>query len=516
MSAAHASPDIVGRPDRSQRASDELVLRPPPPLERSEGGSGVLMNALPMLGSLGSILLVATAGGSGQTGRQYLSAGLFLFATVGFVVVQIDRQRTRKQHGMAARRAGYLRYLDTVRDTVRGAAAQQRRALGRHHPPPTSLPALAAEGSRVWERGPSDPRFLQVRYGVSDQPLALRLVPPETAPDSAEVADPVAAAALRRLLSVHRVQPGLPDTLDLRAVARIQLTGSEEQARSTARALVCSATAFHAPRHLLVAVLTTEEGRVHWDWLKWLPHAHSTRATDALGRQRLVATTRADLAALLPADLTDRPRFGADERPLTPHILVIVDDVPLPADDPLLPASGRNGVTVLDLSALDAPPLGAGMLRLGPEGRDACDLQVAEAFARRLAPLRGAVPGPGPQAHGGGATDLMALLEIGDPRALDPAVSWRPRPACARLRVPIGTDEDGAPVHLDLKEAAQQGMGPHGLVIGATGSGKSELLRTLVVGLAVSHPPDQVNFVLVDFKGGATLPARQTCPTSRP
>ena len=60
-------------------------------------------------------------------------------------------------------------------------------------------------------------------------------------------------------------------------------------------------------------------------------------------------------------------------------------------------------------------------------------------------------------------------------------------------------------LELDLKEAAQDGMGPHGLLVGATGSGKSELLRTLVLGLAATHPPDVLNMVLVDFKGGATF-----------
>lgn len=71
--------------------------------------------------------------------------------------------------------------------------------------------------------------------------------------------------------------------------------------------------------------------------------------------------------------------------------------------------------------------------------------------------------------------------------------------------MPIGVGEDGAPVMLDLKEAAQEGMGPHGLCVGATGSGKSELLRTLVLGLAVTHTSETLNFVLADFKGGATF-----------
>jgi S-DNA-T family DNA segregation ATPase FtsK/SpoIIIE len=71
--------------------------------------------------------------------------------------------------------------------------------------------------------------------------------------------------------------------------------------------------------------------------------------------------------------------------------------------------------------------------------------------------------------------------------------------------VPVGVTVGGDPVVLDLKEAAEDGIGPHGLVVGATGSGKSELLRTVVAGLAATHPPGQVAFVLVDFKGGAAF-----------
>src|SRR5690606_34780928 len=75
-----------------------------------------------------------------------------------------------------------------------------------------------------------------------------------------------------------------------------------------------------------------------------------------------------------------------------------------------------------------------------------------------------------------------------------------------------GLTPDGQPVELDIKESAQGGMGPHGLVIGATGSGKSEVLRTLVLGMAVTHSPDVLNFVLVDFKGGATFLGLDSLP----
>ena len=71
--------------------------------------------------------------------------------------------------------------------------------------------------------------------------------------------------------------------------------------------------------------------------------------------------------------------------------------------------------------------------------------------------------------------------------------------------MPVGVTPGGDPQVLDLKEAAEGGVGPHGLVVGATGSGKSELLRTIVAGLSVTHPPDELAFVLVDFKGGAAF-----------
>ena len=106
----------------------------------------------------------------------------------------------------------------------------------------------------------------------------------------------------------------------------------------------------------------------------------------------------------------------------------------------------------------------------------------------------------------------MELLALGDVHSFDPGAAWRPRPARDRLRVPIGLGEGGSVVHLDIKESAQQGMGPHGLVIGATGSGKSEFLRTLVLGLALTHSPEQLNMVLVDFKGGATFAGMSEMP----
>src|SRR3954470_9390611 len=527
------------RAEPPELPTGEIVIQPPPEIERAEGAGGVLMNAIPMLGSLGSIVLVATMGSStpGGQGRSFLAAGMFLFATLGFIVVQLDRQRKQRTQTVTGTRTEYLRYLGTVRKIARDAAAQQRAALLWQNPDPGALPALAEERSRVWEHTVTDAEFLQVRYGVCSQPLSLELVPPDSAP--IEQVDPAAASALHRLLAVHRVQPNLPAAVDLRAFDRIEICGGEEEARALAGAMICSAAAFQSPEHLAIAVLASEDSLAQWDWVKWLPHALSAQDSDAVGPRRMVSTNLTDLAALLPP-LAERPRFGADERPPDPHVLFVVDGAELLPGNHVIPPDGLHGVTVLDLptrwdeledstrlrllfedraaTADGRLPMSALRLREAPvrAGADQCDLATAEALARRLAPLHVAAAGvePEPASAGEikGPADFMDLLGLGDVRRYDPATAWRSRPARDRLRVPIGLGDGGGMIHLDIKESAQQGMGPHGLVIGATGSGKSEFLRTLVLGLALTHSPEQLNMVLVDFKGGATFAGMSAMP----
>jgi S-DNA-T family DNA segregation ATPase FtsK/SpoIIIE len=100
------------RLDAPELPTGQLVLQPPPQLEPNEGASGVLMNAIPMLGSLGSIVLVATMGRT-NGGRGLIAAGMFLFATLGFIIVQLDRQRKQRTQQVTGSRTEYLRYLGT-------------------------------------------------------------------------------------------------------------------------------------------------------------------------------------------------------------------------------------------------------------------------------------------------------------------------------------------------------------------------------------------------------------------
>lgn len=507
----------------------QVVMQPPPEIQPSDGVSGVLSNLVPMLGSVGSIVFIAM---SQPGGRGMIAGGMFLVASLGFVAVNGWRQRAQHQATVVGARREYLAYLADLRRTVRQAARAQRRAAQWYAPEPSALPAVAEERSRAWERTPDHPEFLRARLGTGAQQLSLRLEAPQT-PPLAQL-DPVAASAAHRFLVTHRVQQDIPLSVDVRSAARIEVAGAEQEARALARAVVAQLATFHSPDRLQIAVLASERAMPAWDWVKWLPHAHSTRERDAVGAARMIGTTLAEIESLLPEGLADRPRFGPAAPATTPapHVLVVVDGGHVPVGNGILTSDGVLGITVLELPEhwedLEDPNvlrflLGAALpdggvpvevLRVGLEPTrlkgDQLSVPEAEATARRLLPL---YVDAGPQrADGQVSAELVDLLGLGDVRDLDLARAWRPRLPRDRLRVPIGLTPQGQPVALDIKESAQQGMGPHGLIIGATGSGKSEVLRTLVLALALTHSSEDLNFVLVDFKGGATFAGMADMP----
>jgi S-DNA-T family DNA segregation ATPase FtsK/SpoIIIE len=503
--------------------SGEFLLEPPPELaETSSGGIGQYLFYLPMIGGAGAMVFLYA--GPGATPLTYAASAMYGLSSFGMLLSQFGRgssERTRKVDGD---RRDYLRYLGQARQRVREVADRQRSAQLWHHPDPSGLWSFV-ESSRLWERRPGDPDFGDVRVATGTQRLAVRLVPPETKP--VEDLDPICAGALRSFVGGHRAVPQMPIAVGLRTYARIGFSGDPAAIRGLVLAMLAQAMAFQAPDDLRVAVCAAPDRLPSWDWAKWLPHAlHPTRR-DAAGPLRMVRDDLSQIEALLGDDLSERPRFApGSASPGRAHHVVVLDGglVPLGCQ---LAVSDALGVTVLDLDGIlgregdehvlrlhvtaDSLETVSAQSRLDVGVPDRLNLTQVTALARQLTAYQGQsavlVREPLADRH-----DLPALLGLGDLRTLSVATAWQRRVNRDRLRVAIGVREDGSRLELDLKEAAQGGMGPHGLVIGATGSGKSELLRTLVVGLALTHPSDQLNFVLADFKGGATFLGLEPLP----
>ncbi|WP_433055601.1 type VII secretion protein EccCa [Dactylosporangium sp. CS-033363] len=518
--------------------SGEIVVDAPPEVPRAPASRWQqLVQVVPMLtGTVATALLFA--GRDGGT-YSYVIGAIFGFSTLGMLLTTTGAGGPKKAEMIAARR-DYLRHLAQLRHRVRETAGKQRTGLHYRHPDPRALWS-AVDSFRLWERRPSDGDFGVVRVAIGPQTLATPLIPPMTRP--LEDLEPMTAAALRRFLDAYSVIPDLPVAISLRGFARVHLRagsgGEHDPARALARAILAQLTVFHAPDDLLVAICAGPERRAWWEWTKWLPHVLHPARSDGLGPVRLFAETAKELEQRLDDLLQDRGRFDAERdegASASPYLVIVLDGADLEGSAHLGTDGGIDGVTLIDLDREPPRLVGRSAIVLQPvDGRlttisadddvaepqppvgvvDALDPAESEALARRLAPLRLAI---GAELEAGLARDripdpdFVALLEIGDPETLDIARAWAPRPQRDRLRVAIGLGLEGQPIELDLKESAEGGSGPHGLLVGATGSGKSELLRTLVLGLAATHSSETLNFVLIDYKGGATFARMDRLP----
>ncbi len=502
----------------------EIVLQPPPVLPRGSGQVPVqLLFMLPMMLGMGAMSFVYIGRSGG--GMTLIFGALYASSMIGMVVMSMSRGGASKKAQINDERRDYLRYLTGLRGQVREVAATQRQAMLLTRPDPDDLLALATS-RRLWERGRTDPAFGRVRVGVGPQRLATPLRAPQTAP--LEDLDPVASTSLRHFIRTYATVPDLPTEVSLPAFARVSLHGERPAVLALARALLAQLATFHSPEDVRIACCLRPDRLGDWDWLKWLPHALDPQRADASGPLRLCSDTLASLGALFGDEITGRPAFGtpAGRGEHLPHLVLVVDGGTTDPDGALLPEAGLRAVTVLNVDGVPPVAPGPGRLDLVLDGprlgmrtangvsllgtADRLDLAAAEAIARQLTPMY--VTAPVRDDATSGTFGLADLLGYGDPRRIDPAVTWQPRSARDRLRLPIGIEPNGRPVEFDLKESAEGGMGPHGLVIGATGSGKSELLRTLVTGLAVTHSSETLNMALIDFKGGATFAGMSGLP----
>ncbi|WP_234018332.1 type VII secretion protein EccCa [Streptomyces sp. FXJ7.023] len=546
----------------------QLTLQEPPVLSETVPDTSTIWTYLPMALMSMSMMLMFLRPGGGNGVFMYLALGVMALSAAAMLLGQLMRRSGERKQRLKGERRDYLRYLTQIRKRVRATVVEQQRALAWRHPDPASLRSLART-SRLWERRPADEDFGEVRLAVGEQQLALSLNPVSTRP--VEDLEPLCAHALRRFIRAYSTIPEQPIGLYLRSSARILLrpedaagedgaapevppqgqalggtggtagagTGvratspADEALAALVRAVLAQLAVFHAPEELWIAVCASDDRRSDWEWAKWLPHVLDPHEEDGAGSVRRITADLTELDDLLGSEFAERPGFDPDARPGRdePFTVVVLDGVTVPEGHRWAGHGYRNAL-LLDVSGALRWRPGRNTLRLtvGPDtvslvrtdrsrkersvplGRpDRLGPLGAESLARLLTSRRISL---GTDIAQPLETDieLTTLLGIPDLHRHDAPAHFARQTGSARLRVPVAVGVDGRPVELDIKESAQGGMGPHGLLIGATGSGKSELLRTLVLGLALSNSSETLNFVLVDFKGGATFLGLEELP----
>ncbi len=495
-----------------------ITIEAPPELPRPVPAP-LLRRALPLLIV---ILIVGMIVALFATGMRLISPQILFFPFVLLLAATAlyrgndNKMRTEQ---IDAERADYLRYLSVVRDNVRAQAADQRAELEWSHPDPVAL--LSIPGSRrQWERDPHNRDFLVVRAGLHDIPLDTALRVADTA-DEVDL-EPVAHTALRGLLDVQRTVRGAPKGIDLSVTSRLTVVGDKREARAAVRAWLAQAVTWHDPGVLGVALASPDLESTDWSWLKWLPHVDIPGVIDGTGPARNLSVDTDGLVAKLGPALAERPAFGDEDGANLRHLLVVIDE---PGYEPSASvfSAGWAAVTLIHLTAEEPhrqqypdperPVLkvrGAAIQRWGDGGwqpyvdhADRMPADDATHLARRLARWDSNPTHAGLRSAAVSGATFTSLLGIDDATQLDVPALWAPRERGRELRVPIGVTATGEPLYFDLKDEAEGGMGPHGLMIGMTGSGKSQTLMSILLALLTTHSAERLIVIYADFKGEA-------------
>jgi S-DNA-T family DNA segregation ATPase FtsK/SpoIIIE len=467
---------------------------------------------LPLMASL--LPLLMGAGMFFLTKSPYMLMFVALSPAMAISTYVSNRREGRKTFGQAS-----STFESELADAIAGLdQGLSEEAIARREASPDA-PTLADHAQEVdaslWQRRPGDDDFLRLRLGVADLPAHSTV---SIAKGGNEETRKKALATLEAKASV----PSVPLTVDMKRMPVVGLAGDEEATAAAARWMVLQAALLHSPGDLVLMAALSPERSEEWEWVKWLPHMRP----DRLGiESEPVVVGRGESEALLSqlrelvAERQGDSRGANQAGPASPQLLLLIDE-DTRIDRALVAAALEDlaglGIAVLwigsdarslpgqtgaiveiqsDRAALDLTDVANGTT-IRDASVDQISLAFAERTARFLSPIRDvselARAGDIPKRVG-----LLELLGMLPPTAESVEDAWKTWNGDLKATVGMGVD---GPLEVDIRAE-----GPHALIAGTTGSGKSELLRTIVAAAAAAIPPNRLTFLLVDYKGGAAF-----------
>ena len=429
-----------------------------------------------------------------------------------------------KRSGRAEYAEKKAEYEATLHDQVEAldtARSEEVKSRFRFFPSNDELLGCVADlTSRLWEREIEDDDFLTVRTGLLAQDSLIEVEVGNGGTRDQRI-------EMQELADSYRTLPPVPLVINARREAPLGIAGGLETADAVARSIILQSATLQAPSELVIGAIVAEDRAPAWNWLKWLPHASAT----ALGLDGSPIAVGSDSGIELLIAISDliRNRLGDDssftEKTLhVPHLLLLIDghiNIERSRFRSVLEHGQRAGVSVI-WSTTDArriPNACRTTMTVEPGGTtvsvglanegvhhgsiplEPISLETAEVVARAMSPIVDI------SADSSSAVDLprtVSLVDIlGGVDVLDsPTIiseKWQQSAKARTLRAPVGAYA-GGPLIIDLRVD-----GPHGLVGGTTGAGKSEFLQSFLTGLAATHSPERMTFLLVDYKGGSAF-----------
>ncbi|MGM0165618.1 type VII secretion protein EssC [Enterococcus sp. AZ135] len=508
------------------RRSPRIHLKPPkteqtvtpPSAKTAEGKSEILRSIVPPLGMI--VLSGASSVLSGGNPIMMLSMGGASLLTAGFSVSSYFTNKKETKRKNELRDETYQRYMIQQKKELEQLSAEQREALEYQNPALETLSQMTKEyHPRIYERTAMNADFLQFRLGTGEIPTSFKV----DFRKNENEADPLADFAEEKVVWPHQMLKDAPITTTL-LDQTIGLAGMPDNLRNAVQTILFQISVFHSYRDVqFIALLNEEDYAEKWhDW-RWLPHfqlqqlnlrgmIHNAQSRD-MGLNSFYQLISKRRQQLKESEKNEKIQFS-------PHyVLTILDESWLSGhglNEYLAEDMSQYGVTVIwgKETANMLPETTTTMIEY--QSSEAATLvnenhvyvnqlfrpvhlpkefTVTEAI-QRLANLnhveveKNAIPE---------AIDFLGMYEVKRTEELQIAQRWQKANTSKSLAVPLGLRGKDDVVSLNLHERAH---GPHGLVAGTTGSGKSEIVQSYILSLAVNFAPEDVGFLPIDFKGG--------------
>ncbi|TPG03980.1 FtsK/SpoIIIE domain-containing protein [Curtobacterium flaccumfaciens] len=447
----------------------------------------------------------------------FRSPAYLLFAAMSPIMV-VGQSATARRTGKKSYRKQLAQHRERVTaiEAAIDAAVLAERDQRRHSSlDAASLRVVATTpGRRLWERRPSDADHLFVRIGTGDLPSSI------TVTDDRDIDG---------LTHEPRETKGVPITVPLGDVGVLGIAGAGDLPRRLGRWVIGQLAVAQSPREVQFVVLAAQQHLPAWRWVLWLPHVRPTGGQEALALigadGETIGRRLAELSQVLAERRAEQTKNGVNRSRFSPEIVVILDGArrlrAMPGVVGLLrdgPACGIRLVCI-DEEEWQLPEECVATvthrtpteLVLRRQLSASVELVLADRveedwfdeIGRAVSPLRDTSGSDGD----GLVPDAARLLDVVDlPRPDASSIVERWAHTATSTAAVVGVGIDGA-FELDLVKD-----GPHGLVAGTTGSGKSEFLQTLVASLALRNRPDRMTFVLIDYKGGAAFSVASELP----
>lgn len=484
-----------------------------PTQEVEENNRGLWITILPplvMLLVIGIVALIRPRG-------IFIIISIFMFATTLITsTTYYFREKRNFKKRKEKRRKVYTQYLESKRTELHDIAAKQREVLYYHFPSFERLKYMTHNISdRIWERALDSHDFLQLRLGIGSVPASYKLNLNSGDMANREIDD--LFEQMQVLEKYYSEIHDVPVTIDLSQGA-IGMIGHRSVVKKELHQLIGQLCFFHSYHDLRFVFIFNEKDYDEWEWMKWLPHFQlpNSHAKGLIYNEQ----TRDQLLSSIHEGLKERDLDSEKaKKRFAPHLVFIVANQELISEHPIMEylendhqhlsyssifaADGKESLTehIHTLVHYINEQQGEILIQNHRATQhlfqlDAYERSNNETFARTLKTLNHQI---GMTHSIPTSVSFLEMYEAEDVEALNIEMNWLSSDSTKSLAVPIGLKSKGDVVELNLHEKAH---GPHGLLAGTTGSGKSEFLQTYILSLAVRFHPYQVAFLLIDYKGG--------------